>query len=153
MPEGPEVETENLRDKIHEKLEQDGGPSLNRIALATALFAALAAIAALRAGGTKRSPVLKTEAQAGRRRPVGLLPGQGNQGGDRRGARLYYIAKEPPAEYAEKEKRYEQRRDPARRPRSLKERDARSARPTTSIITTDSAFRRLFRLASRGGPT
>src|SRR5881227_507877 len=63
MPEGPEVETETLMEKIHEEVEHEGGALLKRIALSTALFAALAAIAALKAGATvNEALVLKTEA-------------------------------------------------------------------------------------------
>jgi hypothetical protein len=62
MPEGPEVETERLHEAIHEELEKEGGAFLKRIALTTAILAALAAIAALRAGDTvNESLVLKTE--------------------------------------------------------------------------------------------
>ena len=39
MPEGPEVETEGLREAIHEEVEHEGGAFLKRIALTTALFA------------------------------------------------------------------------------------------------------------------
>ena len=52
MPEGPEVETEKLHEAIHEELEKEGGTFLRNIALTTAVLAALAAIASLRAGGT-----------------------------------------------------------------------------------------------------
>jgi hypothetical protein len=63
MPEGPEVETENLHEAIHEELEKDGGTFLKRIALTTAILAALAAIASLYAGATvNEALVLKTEA-------------------------------------------------------------------------------------------
>ena len=63
MPEGPEVETESLHETIHEQLEEHGGTFLKRIALTTALFAAFAAVAALRAGATvNHALVLKTEA-------------------------------------------------------------------------------------------
>ncbi len=63
MPEGPEVETERLHEAIHEELEKEGGAFLKRIALTTALLAALAAIAALYAGATvNEALVLKTEA-------------------------------------------------------------------------------------------
>ena len=44
MPEGPEVETERLHEAIQEELERDGGGFLKRIAVSTALFAALAAL-------------------------------------------------------------------------------------------------------------
>src|ERR1700759_4984748 len=63
MPEGPEVETENLHESIHEELEKEGGAFLKRIALTTAILAALAAIASLYAGATvNEALVLKTEA-------------------------------------------------------------------------------------------
>lgn len=63
MPEGPEVETENLHEAIKEELEREGGTFLKQIALSTAMLAALAAIAALRAGATvNEALVLKTEA-------------------------------------------------------------------------------------------
>ncbi len=53
MPEEPEVETERLHEAIHEELEREEGSRLIRgIALTTALLAALAAIASLRAGAT-----------------------------------------------------------------------------------------------------
>ncbi|HEY3204272.1 MAG TPA: hypothetical protein VGL03_11480 [Thermoanaerobaculia bacterium] len=35
MPEGPEVETERLREEIHEELEHEGSAFLKRIALTT----------------------------------------------------------------------------------------------------------------------
>ena len=42
MPEDPEVETENLREAIHDELEREGSAFLKRIALTTAILAALA---------------------------------------------------------------------------------------------------------------
>jgi hypothetical protein len=67
MPEGPEAGVESLRDKIDEEIERTGGGSAARmirlIALSTAILAALAAIASLRAGATvNEALVLKTEA-------------------------------------------------------------------------------------------
>src|ERR1035438_5267199 len=65
MPEGPEVETENLRETIQEEMEKEGGSFLRQIALTTALLAVAAAIAALRAGATvNEALVLKTEVAA-----------------------------------------------------------------------------------------
>ena len=52
MPEEIEIDTEKLHEEIHEELEREGGSLLKMVALTTALFAALAAVAALRAGGT-----------------------------------------------------------------------------------------------------
>ena len=52
MPEEPEIETAELREKIHEEMEREGGgPFLKSIALTTALLAVFAAVASLRAGG------------------------------------------------------------------------------------------------------
>jgi hypothetical protein len=63
MPEDVEVETERIDEQIKEQLEREGGSLLKAIALTTALFAALAAVAALRAGGTvNEALLLKTEA-------------------------------------------------------------------------------------------
>jgi hypothetical protein len=60
MPEGPEIETEGLRETIH---EPPSGSLLRNIALTTALFAAIGAVSALRAGGSvNEALVLKTEA-------------------------------------------------------------------------------------------
>ena len=60
MPEQPEIDTDGLRETIH---EPPAGALLRNIALTTALLAALGAVAALRAGGTvNEALVLKTEA-------------------------------------------------------------------------------------------
>jgi hypothetical protein len=63
VPEAPEIDTDRLHEQIEKELERDGGASLKAIALTTALFAAFAAVAALRAAGTvNEALVLKTEA-------------------------------------------------------------------------------------------
>ena len=63
MPEEPELDTDKLHEDIHEEVEREGGLLLKAIALTTALFAALAAVAALLAGGTvNEALVLKTDA-------------------------------------------------------------------------------------------
>ena len=66
MPEGPEIDTDKLREAIDEEIDKEdkeGGKLLRTIALTTALFAALAAIASLEAGGTVNEALgLKTEA-------------------------------------------------------------------------------------------
>ena len=63
MPEGPEVDTDKLREQIDEEIEKSGGRLVHIIALSTALLAALAAIASLEAGATvNEALVLKTEA-------------------------------------------------------------------------------------------
>jgi len=112
MPEGPEVETESLHETIHEQLEEHGGTFLKRIALTTALFAAFAAVAALRAGATvNHALVLKTEAarlQAEASDQWAYYQAKGIKAAVAEAARSAYlaIAKDPPADFARKEKRY-----------------------------------------------
>ena len=63
MPEGPEIDTDSVRESIHKHEESTGTPLIRSIALTTALMAALGAVAALRAGDTvNRALVLKTDA-------------------------------------------------------------------------------------------
>ena len=63
MPEAPEADVESLREKIDEEIERTGGRMIRFIALSTAILAALAAIASLRAGATvNEALVLKAEA-------------------------------------------------------------------------------------------
>ena len=62
MPEGPEIETEKLHEAILEEMEKEGGGFLKRIALTTAVLAAFAAVAALKAGATvNEALLLKTD--------------------------------------------------------------------------------------------
>ena len=63
MTETPEIDTERLHEAIHEELEHDGRRLVKIIALTTAIFAAIAAVAALRAGGAANEALmLETEA-------------------------------------------------------------------------------------------
>ncbi len=63
MPEEIEVDTDKLREQIDEEIEKEGGRFIRMIALTTAILAALAAIASLRAGATVNEALaLKTEA-------------------------------------------------------------------------------------------
>lgn len=64
MPEEIEVDTDKLRETIDEEVEKaEGGRILRWISLTTAVLAALAAIASLKAGATvNEALVLKTEA-------------------------------------------------------------------------------------------
>src|SRR5690242_13678 len=63
MPEEIEIDTDSLRETIDREIEREAGGLLSTIALTTALFAALAAIASLEAGGTVNEALaLKTEA-------------------------------------------------------------------------------------------
>ena len=62
MAETPEIDTDTLRETIDREIEHESSGLLRRIALSTALLAALAAIAALEAGSTvNEALVLKTE--------------------------------------------------------------------------------------------
>jgi uncharacterized protein DUF4337 len=134
MPEEPEVETDKLQEEIHEELEHDGGAFLRKIALSTAIFAALAAIAALRAGKTvNEALVLKTEAtrlQAEASDQWAYYQAKGIKAATAEAARTSWlaIAKEPPPEYAEREKRYgEEQKEIEKKAREKeKERDEKS---------------------------
>src|SRR5580765_2854803 len=132
MPEGPEVETESLTEGIRERFEHEGGSLLRWIALSTALFAALAAIAALRAGATvNEALVLKTEAtrlQAEASDQWAYYQSKGVKAAVAEASKSAWIAiaKEPPAEFAANEKRYKaEQEEIAKKAREKeKERDA-----------------------------
>jgi hypothetical protein len=134
MPEGPEVETDSLTEEIRERFEHEGGTLLRRIALSTALFAALAAVAALKAGATvNEALVLKTEAarlQAEASDQWAYYQAKGIKAATAEAARTSWlaIAKEPPPEYAEKQKRYgeEQKKIEKDAHEKEKERDEKS---------------------------
>lgn len=134
MPEGPEVETDKLREEIQEEVEHGGGALLKRIALSTALFAALAAVAALKAGATvNEALILKTEAtrlQAEASDQWAYYQAKGIKAATSEAARTSWlaIAKEPPPEYAEKQKRYgEEQKEIEKKARELeKQRDEKS---------------------------
>jgi hypothetical protein len=134
MPEGPEVETEPLTEKIREEFEHEGGTLLKRIALSTALFAALAAVAALKAGATvNEALVLKTEAtrlQAEASDQWAYYQAKGIKAAVAEASRTAWlaIAKEPPAEYAQKHERYleEQKEIDKKAREKEKERDEKS---------------------------
>jgi hypothetical protein len=112
MPEAPEVETDRLQEEIHEELERAGHPLLRKVALTTAVFAALAAIAALKAGASvNEALVLKTEAtrlQAEASDQWAYYQAKGIKAATAEASRTAWLAigKEPPADYAEKQKRY-----------------------------------------------
>ena len=112
MPEEPEVETEKLHEEIKEELEHEGGAFLRRIALTTALFAALAALAALRAGSTvNEALVLKTEAarlQAEASDQWAYYQAKGIKAAVQEASRTSWLAigKESPPVYEQNQKRY-----------------------------------------------
>src|SRR6478672_4692545 len=134
MPEGPEIETDSLTEKIQEELEHEGGSLLRKIALSTALFAALAAVAALKAGATvNEALVLKTEAtrlQAEASDQWAYYQAKGIKAAVAEASRTAWlaIAKEPPAEYAQKHDRYleEQKEIDKKAREKEKERDEKS---------------------------
>ncbi|HVT59270.1 MAG TPA: DUF4337 domain-containing protein [Thermoanaerobaculia bacterium] len=134
MPEGPEVETENLREAVREEVEREGGAFLKRIALTTALLAAFAAVAALRAGSTvNEALVLKTEAtrlQAEASDQWAYYQAKGIKGAIQGAARTPFLAagKSAPPEYAAQESRYKaEQAEISRQARKLEhERDAKS---------------------------
>ncbi len=135
MPEGPEVDTDTLRESIQEHAEHEGGALLRSIALTTALLAALAALASLRAGATVNGALaLKTEAtrlQGEASDQWGYYQAKGIKGAVQEAVRSSWLAagKEPPAEGAEKAKRYaaEQEAIGEKAREKERERDAREA--------------------------
>src|SRR5262252_5947612 len=105
MPEGPEVETEKLRETIEEEHEPGWESFLKKIALTTALFAALAAISALRAGATvNEALMLRTEAA----HQWSFYQAKGIKAAVDEASQTSWLAmdKAPPAEYAERKARY-----------------------------------------------
>jgi hypothetical protein len=112
MPEDPEVDTEKLHETIHEELEREGSSFLKRIALTTALLAAFAAIASLRAGATvNEALVLKTEAtrlQAEASDQWAYYQAKGLKATVQEASATSWLAmgKEPPAKYLDDQKRY-----------------------------------------------
>jgi len=112
MTEGPEVETERLRETIHEELEHEGGRLIRVIAVTTAIFAAIAAVAALRAGGTANEALmLQTEAtrlQAEASDQWAYYQAKGIKAAVQEASRTSWLSlgKEPPQQYSDAQKRY-----------------------------------------------
>ena len=112
MPEEPEVATEKLHEAIEEELKHNGGSLLRLIAMTTALFAAVAALAALQAGSTvNKALVLKTEAarlQSEASDQWNYYQAKGIKAAVQEAARTSWLAmsKEPPPVYEQKAKRY-----------------------------------------------
>ena len=114
MPEGPEIEIENLHEAIKEELEREGGSFLRQISITTAILAVLAAIASLQAGATvNMALVLKTEAtrlQSEASDQWAYYQAKGIKAAVQEASRTAWLAigKEPPAAYEEKRHRYEE---------------------------------------------
>jgi hypothetical protein len=130
MPEGPEIDTDKVREQIAEEVERGGAP-LRRIALTTALLAVFATLAALKAGGTINSALmLRTEGtrlQAEASDQWAFYQAKGLRAALEDAARAAWLAagKEPPSEYAEKREHYaaEQKEIEATAREKEKERD------------------------------
>lgn len=135
MPEGPEIDTDKLRETIDEEIEREGGALLRTIALSTALFAALAAIASLEAGSTvNEALVLKTEAtrlQAQASDQWAYYQAKGVKAAIAHDAQGPWLAGKlvPPPELASKEARYvQEQKDISEKAHELeKQRDEKSA--------------------------
>ena len=135
MPEGPEIETEQLHEAIHEELEREGGTLIRTIALTTAILAALAAIASLRAGATvNEALLLKTDAtrlQAAASDQWAYYQAKGVKAAVAEGAAAAFEAagKPAPAVYAQRQKGYadEQAEIRAEAGKLEKERDEKEA--------------------------
>lgn len=130
MPEGPEIDTDKVREQIAEEVERGGAP-LRRIALTTALLAVFATLAALEAGATINSALmLRTEGtrlQAEASDQWAFYQAKGLRAAVEDAARAAWLAagKEPPSEHAEKREHYaaEQKEIETRAREKEKERD------------------------------
>ena len=129
MPEEPEVETEKLREAIQEELEHEGAGFLRRIALTTAILAALAAVAALRAGATvNEALVLKTEAtrlQGEASDQWSYYQAKGIKAAVQEASASSWVAmdKQPPEKFVEEQKRYKEDQAEIKKKAEEKERE------------------------------
>jgi Domain of unknown function (DUF4337) len=135
MPEAPEVETEKLHEAIHDEFHAHPAEEhafLRRIALTTAVLAALAAISSLRAGGTVnealRLQTVATRLQAEASDQWAYYQAKGVKSGVQEAIAAVWRAagKEAPRDALEKVERYtEEQQEIQRKARELeKERDA-----------------------------
>ena len=115
MPEEAEVDTDKLQETIHEALEHEGGGRLlKQIALTTAILAALASVASLRAGATvNEALVLKSEAaqlQAQASDEWAYYQAKGVKAAVEEASRTSWLAmgKQPPPEYEAAMRRYQE---------------------------------------------
>jgi hypothetical protein len=130
MPEGPEIDTDKMREQIAEEADR-GGTLLRRIALTTALLAVFATLAGLKAGATINAALmLRTEAtrlQAEASDQWAFYQAKGLRAAVEDATRAAWLAqgKEPPPEYAEKREHHaaEQREIEAKAREKERERD------------------------------
>ena len=135
MPEGPEVDTDKLRETIDEEIEKEGSTLLRTVALTTAILAALAAIASLKAGGTVNEALaLKTEStrlQAEASDEWAYYQAKGLKATVTEVSRNTWIAldKTPPDDLAKNEERYaeDQRKSMDKAKELEKQRDDKNA--------------------------
>lgn len=135
MPEGPEVDTDKLRETIDEEIEREGGTLLRTIALTTAILAAVAAVASLEAGSTVNEALaLKTEAtrlQAEASDQWAYYQAKGLKATVTEVSRNTWVAldKTPPEDLAKSEERYaeDQRKSSEKAKELEKQRDEKGA--------------------------
>jgi hypothetical protein len=114
MPEGPEVELEQQHETIHEEFEKEGGSFLKQISLTTAVLAVLAALASLWAGTTVNMALaLRTEAvqlQSQASDQWSYYQAKGIKSAVQEASRSAWLAigKEPPGDFEQKMKRYQE---------------------------------------------
>ncbi len=129
MPEAPEVDTDKLHEAIEEQLEKEGGRFIRKIALTTALLAALAALASLEAGATvNEALVLKSEAtrlQAEASDQWAYYQAKGVKASVAEGAAATFAAagKEAPPAYEERRRRYVEEQEAIQEKAKEKERE------------------------------
>lgn len=129
MPEGPEIETDKLHEAIHEEMEKGGGAFLKQIALTTAVLAAFAAVAALKAGSTvNEALVLKTEStrlQAQASDQWSYYQAKGVKAAVQEASTNAWeaIGKAPPAKFVEKAARYSEEQLEIKKAAEEKERE------------------------------
>lgn len=147
MPEEPEIETEKLHETIKEEFEHSGGILLRRIALTTALFAALAALASLRASTTvNEALVLKTEAgrlQSEASDQWAYYQAKGIKAAVQEASRTAWLAigKEPPPNYDQAQKRYsEEQSEIQKKARELEEERDEKSKEADHLLNTHHGF-------------
>jgi hypothetical protein len=135
VPEGPEIDTDKLRETIDEDIEKEGSTLLRTVALTTAILAALAAIASLKAGGTVNEALaLKTEStrlQAEASDQWAYYQAKGLKATVTEVSRNIWVAldKTPPDDLAKNEERYaeDQKKSMEKAKELEKQRDEKSA--------------------------
>ena len=135
MPEGPEIEIDKLHEAIHEEMEKEGSGFLKQIALTTAVLAAFAAVAALKAGSTvNEALVLKTEStrlQAQASDQWTYYQAKGVKAAVQEASKNAWeaVGKVPPPQFSDKAARYAEEQTEIKKKAEAKEkeRDERSA--------------------------